>query len=94
MLLLEMSLNISSIYKSLYTISMFLIYLLYNKLSQGLPILSPKFLCGLLERSAAEEPGKVSLNVVVFNWLSIDITVVDKDRHHSLKYAPFHLAHL
>lgn len=94
MLLLEVSLYISSIYKSLYTISMFLIYLLYNKLSQGLPIPSPKFLCSLLDHSEAEEPGKVSLNVVVFNWLSIDITVVDKNGHHSLKYTPFHLAHL
>lgn len=94
MLLLEVSLYISSIYKSLYTISMFLIYFLYNKLSQGLPIPSPKFLCGLLARSEAGESGKVSLNVVVFNRLSIDITVVDKNRHHSLEYAPFHLTHL
>lgn len=94
MLFLEVSLYISSLYKSLYTISMFLIYLLYNKLSQGLRIPSRKFLCSLLDRSEAEEPGKVSLNVVVFNWLSIDITVVDKNRHHSLKYTPFHLAHL
>lgn len=45
MLHLEVSLYISSIYKSLYTISMFLIYFLYNKLSQGLPIPSPRFLC-------------------------------------------------
>lgn len=94
MLLLEVALYISSIYKSLYTISMFFIYLLYNKLSQGLPIPSLKFLCSLLDHSEAEEPGKVSLNVVVFNWLSIDVTVVDKNGHHPLKYAPFHLAHL
>lgn len=94
MLLLEVSLYISSLYKSLYTISMFLIYFLYNKLSQGLPIPSPKLLCSLLDCSQAEEPGKVSLNVVVFNWLSIDITVVDKNRHHSLEYTPFHLTHL
>lgn len=48
MLHLEVSLYISSIYKSLYTISMFLIYFLYNKLSQGLPLPSPRFLCRLL----------------------------------------------
>lgn len=37
-----------SIYKSLYTISMFCIYFLYNKLSQGLPIPSPRFPCRFL----------------------------------------------
>lgn len=33
-------------------------------------------------------------NVVIFDRLSIDITVVDKNRHHSLKHPSPHLAHL
>lgn len=75
---------------------MFLIYFLYNKLSQGLPILSPRFLCRLLATlgQKSQERSMVYLNVVVFNWLSIDITVVDKNRHYSRKYTPLHLPHL
>lgn len=37
---------------------MFLIYFLYNKLSQGLPIPSPKFLCSLLAALGQESQGR------------------------------------
>lgn len=75
---------------------MFLIYFLYNKLSQGLPIPSPRFLCRLLAALGhkGQERSMVYLNVVVFNWFSIDITVVDKNGHYSREYTSLHLPHL
>lgn len=33
-------------------------------------------------------------NVVIFNWLPIDITVVDENGHYPLKHTLLHLTHL
>lgn len=96
-----MSLYIFSMYKSLYTTSVFLIYFLHIKLSQHFPTACPVSIehSGKLEGLRCSLPewlerNKDQSNVVIFNWLTVDITIVDKNGHYSLKYTLLHLTHL
>lgn len=80
---------------------MFLVHFLYTKTCQGLQSACLASLWHALRRSdphgfppAYLESRKDQSNVVIFNWLPIDITVVDKNRHYSLKHALLHLTHL
>lgn len=100
-MVLRKCLYISSMYKSLYTTSMFLIYFLYSKLSQGLQRRGPSPYGARWQPDGPrsflpEELGRRrdQSNVVIFHWLPIDITIVDKNCHHSLKHTLLHLTHL
>lgn len=81
-------------YKSLYTASVFLIHFLQHTEPQSrVPGAS---LAAVRPLALPKQQGnrRDQSNVVIFNWLSIDITVVDKNCHHSLKHPLLHLTHL
>lgn len=86
-------------YKYLYTTSVFLyiFFIPITRVSQPhIPRSCDALRAGEPQWFSVRKVGsrKGQSNVVIFDWLSVDVTIVNKNCHYSLKHSLLHLSHL